>query len=69
MATLGLERIAPSTRKGHGNVPFATRLGRHVARQLTTLRMSMDAATAYERAGSPAARRAVLDRYSAQLGN
>jgi hypothetical protein len=69
MATLGLERIAPSARKGHGNVASATRLGRHVARQLTALRMSMTAAAAYEQADSPAARRAVLDRYSAQLGN
>lgn len=69
MTSLSLERILPSSRKGSGSATFASRLGRVVSQQVDVVRTSMDTAAAFERAQTPAAQQAVLDRFLARIGN
>jgi hypothetical protein len=68
MTTLSLERLSPSSRRGNGDESSTTRLVQFVAKQTNTLRTSFSAAAAYDKAQTPAARRAVLDRFAAQIG-
>jgi len=63
MTTLSLERLTRSARR----TPATIGLKRFAARQATAIRASFDAAAAYERAQTPAARRAVLAEFSERL--
>jgi hypothetical protein len=67
MTTLSLERLSPSSRRRSGVDSSDTRVGRFVAKQSAALRTSFSAAAAYDKAQTPAARRAVLDRFAAQI--
>jgi hypothetical protein len=63
MTTLSLERLTRPSRR----TPATVGLKRFAARQAAALRASFDAAAAYERAQTPAARRAVLDDFANRL--
>jgi hypothetical protein len=63
MTTLSLERLTRSSRRA----PATVGLKRFAAKQVRTVRASFDAAAAYERAQTPAARRAVLDDFANRL--
>jgi hypothetical protein len=63
MTTLSLERLTRSSRR----TPATLGLQRFAARQATAIRASFDAAAAYDRAQTDAARRAVLAEFTNRL--
>ncbi|MCZ2813941.1 hypothetical protein O2W15_21115 [Modestobacter sp. VKM Ac-2979] len=67
MTTLSLARIIPTVRKTGAGTGFVARLSDFVRGQIDLVRTSVDTASALEQAHTPAAQRAVLDRFLADI--